>query len=104
MSTASLHTTLHLLKQFALLHSIPLATATASHHNTPPHPHPLNDSHRYCIETRKADVYNCFIQHTMNPFTAIRGHIQPPCTKFNDGIDKSITKYIESVATRQAKN
>lgn len=46
----------------------------------------------------KMAVHECFVNHTMNPFTKLRGKIEPPCEGFEDGILAAMREYNDAVA------
>lgn len=47
-------------------------------------------------------VHKCFVKHTMNPFSKLRGKIEPPCKEFEEGILAAMQQYNEAVAESQA--
>mmetsp|Transcript_18010 Transcript_18010/g.51140 ORF Transcript_18010/g.51140 Transcript_18010/m.51140 type:complete len:207 (-) Transcript_18010:707-1327(-) len=53
------------------------------------------------IKILLADIYSAYIQYTMNPFSVIRGRIQPPCANFENGVQTAILTYNETIAARR---
>jgi hypothetical protein len=43
-----------------------------------------------------AKVHECYVKHTMNPFTKIRSKIEPPCTGFEIAVSNAMKQYNDS--------
>lgn len=42
-------------------------------------------------------VHDAYVQHTMNPFSKIRGKIEPPCTVFEQGVQAAVNEYNKTI-------
>ena len=49
----------------------------------------------------QANVHDCYVKYTMNPFTKIRGKIEPPCTSFEQGILRAVDIYEKALQAEQ---
>lgn len=50
----------------------------------------------------QTNVHDCYVKYTMNPFTKIRGKIEPPCASFEEGIRRAVDNYGASLAEQAA--
>ncbi|KAG7358598.1 Sedlin [Nitzschia inconspicua] len=59
---------------------------------------PLKKRKEIDIKILFTAVHDCYVKYTMNPFTKIRGKIEPPCSEFEEGILAAMQQYNDAVA------
>jgi Sedlin, N-terminal conserved region len=42
-------------------------------------------------------VHDAYVRHMMNPFSRIRGKIEPPCTDFEQGVQAAVDEYHKTI-------
>lgn len=58
---------------------------------------PLKKRKEVDIKIMFTAIHNCYVKHTMNPFTEVRGKIERPCSKFEQSLRTAMNQYNHAV-------
>ncbi|OEU20977.1 hypothetical protein FRACYDRAFT_234608 [Fragilariopsis cylindrus CCMP1102] len=58
---------------------------------------PLKKRKEIDIKILFSAIHDCYVKHTLNPFSKIKGKIEPPCTEFDIGIQAAMAQYNDTV-------
>lgn len=58
---------------------------------------PLKKRTEVDIKILLTAVHDCYVKHTLNPFSKIKGQITPPCATFETNIQAAIDQYNATV-------
>ena len=47
-----------------------------------------------CIQTA---IHDCYVKQTLNPFSKIKGKIEPPCNDFENSLQAAMVEYNNAV-------
>lgn len=58
---------------------------------------PLKKRKEVDIKIMFTAIHNCYVKHTMNPFSKIKGKIEPPCSEFERSLQVAMNQYNNAV-------
>jgi len=58
---------------------------------------PLKKRKEVDIKIMFTAIHDCYVKYTLNPFSKIRGKIQPPCTQFEKSLQSAMDQYNKAV-------
>jgi len=58
---------------------------------------PLKKRKEVDIKIMFTAIHDCYVKHTLNPFSKIKGNIEPPCNEFEINIQAAMGQYNDAV-------